>query len=406
MPARTFVSGCGAVSPLGIGAARYFDRLMAGESGVREISHFPADGLDVRIAAFCRDFNPASAMREHDLKHLSRAVPMAVAASAEALHEARLDPDALTLHERRRFAVVLGSGGGAMDFLEHQYALWHAGQTRKGSVYVVPSGTAGNLASELSMRFGLHGPSLVVTTGCTSSSDALGAALLLLRSGRADRVLAGGVDCTVTRGMMEGLCLMRILAKRFQAEPARACRPFDRDRDGFVLGEGAWMMVLEREPKRPLAELAGYAATCDAHHRVRMAEDGIEPARAMTEACTDAGVRPDEVGAVWCHGTGTRLNDEVEARALGIALGPRCAAVPATAIKSMIAHPQGACGAAAAVAAVHGLRAGALPPTLNLDHPECPVGVSPGPRDVPARVAMISTLGFGSRNSVLVVRST
>ncbi|MBI2922487.1 MAG: beta-ketoacyl-[acyl-carrier-protein] synthase family protein [Planctomycetes bacterium] len=405
MTSRITIAGAGSVAPQGAGAPRYLEALLAGESGVRGIAHFDTSGLAVRIAACARDFDPLRIMTEHDLKHVGRVVPMAIAAATEALADAGVDPAKLSLDERRRFAVVLGSGGGAMEFLERQYGLWFTGKDRKASVYVVPSSTPGNLASELSMRFGLRGPSHVVTTGCTSSTDALGYALMLLRSGRADRVLAGGADCTVTRGMMEGLSLMGILASRFQAAPARASRPLDRARDGFVLGEGAWMMVLEREGKRVLAEVAGYGATCDAHHRVRMAEDGEEPARAMAEACADAGIGPDGIGSVWLHGTATPLNDRVETRALKLFLGARAKDVPMTAIKSMIGHPQGACGAAAAVAAVLAMRARALPPTINLEDPdpECDLDCSPRPRDCGARTALVSTLGFGSKNAALVL---
>lgn len=403
-----YVTGVGCISPQGTGASRYLSALLAGESGVRPILHFDTAGLAVRIAAYCRDFNPASVMPEGELKHVGRVVPMALAAAAEALADAGIDSAALSLDERRRFAVVLGCGGGAMEFLERQYDLWYRGQVRKASLYVVPSGTAGNLSSEISMKFGLRGPSQVVTTGCTSSTDALGWALELIRSGRADRVLCGGADCTVTRGMMEGLCLMGILSSRFQDDPARASRPFDAKRDGFVLGEGAWMAVVEREGKRPLAEIAGYGATCDAHHRVRMAEDGEEPARAMGLAVQDAGLRPDDVESVWCHGTGTALNDRVETRALKTFLGGRARGVPMTAVKSMIGHPQGACGAAAAVAAVLAMRRRALPPTINLDDPDpdCDLDYTPGrARDCGARTALVSTLGFGSKNAALLLRS-
>ena len=407
MHPRITIAGVGTVAPQGIGNKRYLDALLNGESGVRAISHFDTTGLSVRFAGYAKEFEPAKYMDEHTLKHVARVVPMSVAASMEAFAEAGIDHAKLSLEERRRFAVVIGSGGGAMEFVERQYDLWYKGSVKKASVYVVPSGTMGNMASEVSMAFGLRGPSHVITTGCTSSSDAMGYAMMLLSDNRADRVLVGGADCTVTRGMMEGLCLMGILASKYQAEPARACRPFDGHRDGFVLSEGAWMMIMEKNGKKSVAEMAGHGGTCDAHHRVRMAEDGIEPARSMQLACEDAGVKPEDIDSVWLHGTGTQLNDRIESKAVKLFLGDRAKKIPMTAVKSMIGHPQGACGSAAAVGAILAMHAGAIPPTINLENPdpECDLDYTPlRARDCNARVVMISTLGFGSKNAAIVIK--
>lgn len=407
MHPRITIAGVGTVAPQGVGNKRYLDALLSGESGIRAISHFDTTGLAVRIAGYAKDFEPSKYMDEHTLKHVSRVVPMSVAASMEAFAEAGIDHTKLSLEERRRFAVVIGSGGGAMEFVERQYDLWYKGTVKKASVYVVPSGTMGNMASEVSMVFGLRGPSHVITTGCTSSSDAMGYAMMLLRENRADRVLVGGADCTVTRGMMEGLCLMGILASKYQGEPARASRPFDGHRDGFVLSEGAWMMIMEREGKNAVAEMCGHGGTCDAHHRVRMAEDGVEPARSMQLACDDAGVKSSDIDAVWLHGTGTQLNDRIETRAIKMFLGDRAKKIPMTAVKSMIGHPQGACGAAAAVGAILSMKAGALPPTINLENPdpECDLDYTPNrARDCSARTVLVSTLGFGSKNAAIVLK--
>ncbi|MCE9583588.1 MAG: beta-ketoacyl-[acyl-carrier-protein] synthase family protein [Planctomycetes bacterium] len=407
MHPRITIAGVGTVAPQGMGNKRYIEALLAGESGIKAITHFDVNGLSVKIAGFVKDFEPTKYLDEHTLKHVGRVVPMSIAASKEAFAEAGIDPEKLTLEERRRFAVVLGSGGGAMEFVERQYDLWYKGAVKKASVYVVPSGTMGNMASEVSMVFGLRGPSHVITTGCTSSSDALGYAMMLLRDNRADRVLVGGADCTVTRGMMEGLCLMGILASKYAAEPARASRPFDGHRDGFVLSEGAWMMILERDGKKAIAEMAGHGGTCDAHHRVRMAEDGVEPARSMQLACEDAGIRPDQIDAVWLHGTGTQLNDRIETKAVKLALGDRARKIPMTAIKSMIGHPQGACGSAAAVGAILAMQAGAIPPTINLENPDpdCDLDYTPlRAKDCSARIVLVSTLGFGSKNAAIIIK--
>src|SRR5262249_43384851 len=201
-----------------------------------------------------------------DLRHVSRAVPLAIAASTEALSDAGIDPDALSLEERREMGVVLGTGGGAIEFSERMYHLYYTNQVKKASVYAIPSGTIGSLSSEISMQFGLRGPSYVLSTGCTSSTDALGLAFRSIKFGSAEVLLTGGVDATVVRGIMEGFAMMRVVSTAWEKEPPRASRPFSADRDGFVLGEGAWMFVLE-ERRRALArgariygEIRGYGA--------------------------------------------------------------------------------------------------------------------------------------------------
>ena len=293
------------------------------------------------------------------------------------------------------------------------YHLYYTNQVKKASVYSIASGTIGTLSSEISMRFGLRGPSHVVSTGCASSTDALGLAFRSIRSGSQDIVLAGGVDATVVRGIMEGFVMMRVVSTARDADPPRASRPFAADRDGFVLGEGAWMFVLEDVERarargvRIYAEIAGYGATCDAHHRVRLDETGEEPARAMTLALDEAGLPPEAIGYLAYHGTSTQLNDRVETRAVRLAFGARAAKLPGSSIKSMIGHPQGACGAAGVAATLLGMRDGFLPPTINLDEadPACDLDYVPNAaRAASIDAALCNCIGFGSKNSALVVR--
>ena len=219
-------------------------------------------------------------------------------AAAEALEESGIDPAALTLDQRRDFAVVIGSGGAGMEFMERQFREFYLGEPKAVSLYTVPSSTPGAISSELSMKHDLRGPSHVVTTGCTSSTDALGHALSLIRYGRVDRALVGGTDAPIAPGILSGFCLMRIMTTSWNDQPERGSRPFSRDRDGFVVAEGAWFLVLEEleaaldRGARIYAELLGYGATCEAFHRVRLAESGEEPARAMRLALEDAGIEP------------------------------------------------------------------------------------------------------------------
>lgn len=414
MRRRVAITGLGCVTPLGCGVAAFREGLRAGRSGVRRISLFDPSELPVRIAAEAVGFDPSDHVPAKDARHVARVVPMAIAAAAEALGSAGIDAGALTLAERRRIAVLVGSGGGPVEFFEKMYGHWYRGELKKASVYAIPTGTIGTLSSELSMRFGLKGPSHVVSTGCTSSADAIGYAAKSIRYGERDVVLAGGADAVITPGIMTGFGLMQILASSRQEAPETASRPFDAGRDGFVLGEGAWFFVLEEMERARargaplLGEIVGYAATCDAHHRVRLDESGEEPARAMAEALEDAGLSPADVGYVQYHGTGTELNDRIETRATKIALGDAARTVPGSSVKSQVGHPQGASGAAGLAATLLALNDGFLPPTVNLDaaDPACDLDYVPrAARPAEVGVALVNGIAFGSKNTALVVRT-
>jgi 3-oxoacyl-[acyl-carrier-protein] synthase II len=381
-------------------------------SGVGRISLFDPEGLVATIAGEIKDFDPAAHVSAKDLKHVSRAVPLAIAASTEALADAGIDPEAMSLEDRRAMGVVLGTGGGAIEFSERMYHLYYTNQVKKASVYAIASGTIGTLSSEISMRFGLRGLSHVVSTGCASSTDAMGYAFRSIKFGTADVVLTGGADATVVRGIMEGFIMMRVVSTAHEREPRLASRPFSRDRDGFVLAEGSWMFVLEELERarsrgaRVYAEIRGYGATCDAHHRVRLDETGEESARAMSLALGEAELDPAAIDYVAYHGTSTELNDKVETRAMRQAFGAAAGRIPGSSIKSMIGHPQGACGAAGLAATVLGMRDGFLPPTINLDDadPECDLDyVANRARPASIANALCNCIGFGSKNSALVV---
>ncbi len=406
------VTGIGCLSPNGNGREGFARALREGRSGVGRISLFDPEGLPATIAGELKGFEPAAYVAAKDAKHVSRAVPMAIAASAEALADAGIDAAALTLSQRRELGVVLGTGGGPIEFSERMYHLYYTNQIKKASVYAIASGTIGTLSSEISMQFGLRGPSHVVSTGCASSTDALGYAFRSIKFGTDDVLLCGGVDATVVRGIMEGFVMMRVVSTGWESDPPRASRPFSADRDGFVLGEGAWMFVLEeRERARArgakiYGEIRGYGATCDAHHRVRLDETGEEPARAMSLALEEAGLPPDAVDYLAYHGTSTELNDRVETRAVRRAFGCRAARLPGSSIKSMIGHPQGACGAAGVAATLLGMRDSFLPPTVNLEQsdPECDLDyVANEARRGSFEHALCNCIGFGSKNSALVV---
>ena len=409
---RVVITGIGCLSPNGNGREEFAAALRRGESGVDRISLFDPEGLPVTIAGELKGFEPTAWISSKDIRHVSRVVPMAIAASSEALEDAGIDPDRLSMEERRGMGVVLGTGGGAIEFTERMYHLYYTNQTKKASIYAIPSGTIGTLSSEISMQFGLRGLSHVVSTGCASSTDALGYAFHAIKYGTGgDVLLVGGADATVVRGIMEGFVMMRIVSTAWEREPPRASRPFSVDRDGFVLGEGAWMFVVEEREHalargaRIYGEIRGYGATCDAHHRVRLDETGEEPARAMELALEEAGLPPDAIGYLAYHGTSTALNDRVETRAVRRAFGRSADRLPGSSIKSMIGHPQGACGAAGVAATLLGMRDSFLPPTINLRAPdsECDLDyVANESRPTSFEHALCNCIGFGSKNSALV----
>ena len=409
---RVVVTGIGAVSPNGIGREAYWKALRCGQSGVDLISQFPTEELSCRIAGEVKNFRAEDYLPPQDLRRVGRAVPLLLAATREALSEAGIVWQELSLEERRSWGVIVGSGGGTPDFTEEQYRLFFSNQMRKVSAYNVSGSTPGNVSSEVSLHFDLRGPSHLISTGCTSSTDALGYAFNMIRFGLAEHLVTGGTDATITPGIMQGFCVMRVVSCSRNSEPHRASRPFDRSRDGFVLGEGAWTLVLEERRSalargaQIYAEVLGYGSTCDAYHRVRLDPNGEEPARAMSLAIQDAAIAKDEIGYVALHGTSTILNDRTETVAAKLCFGRRAYEIPMSSVKSMIGHPQGASGAAGVVAAIMAMNCNFLPPTINCDEPdpECDLNYIPN-RGISRRVdiSLCNCIGFGSKNSALVI---
>jgi 3-oxoacyl-[acyl-carrier-protein] synthase II len=403
----------GVISPNGIGHEEFCRAVLAGISGVKRISRFDPSDLPVQIAGEVHGFEELAWIDPEERKHVSRMVPLAIAASAEALSQAGIDTAALSLKERREIGVILGTGGGAQEFSEAMYRAYFSNNKRQASIYAIPSGTSGTLASELSMRFGFRGMSHVLSTGCTSSTDALGYALRQIQFGFLPMMLVGGADAPIAHAIVKGFTLLRVMTSSWNHAPERGSRPFSADRDGFVLGEGAWMFVVEEyeharaRGAQVLAEIAGYGSTCEAFHRVRLHEDGEEPARAIQMAIEDAEVSQADIDYVNLHGTSTELNDRIETRAMKIALGAHAYRTPMSALKSQIGHPQGASGAAGVAATLIAMHHGQVPPTINLDNPDgnCDLDYVPdAERRASIEHAVCNCIGFGSKNSALVLR--
>lgn len=413
-PRRVVITGIGCVTPIGIGRDQFWDGLRSGKSGVRRIESFDASPFDIQIAAEIPEFDWKAELAAKDRQHVPRTVPLALAAARQAVSDSGIDPEQLTPEERRRFGVVLGTGGGGLSFTEKQFAFWFSGNAGKGSIYTIPASTHGGLSSELSMVFGIHGLSHVVSTGCTSSTDAIFYAAQHIALGRQDVMLTGGVDSPISPGILKGFEVMKVCTDKWNDDPARASRPFSKDRSGMVIGEGSWIYVLETlenaqaRNAKIYAEIAGYGSTCDAYHRVRLEENGIEPARAMAVAIEDAGLEPADIDYVNLHGTATALNDRIETQAVKLAFGEHAYEMPMSALKSQIGHPQGATGAAGIGAALFAMNEGILPATINLDEPDpaCDLDyVANSAREGSPSIALCNCIGFGSKNAALVLKA-
>ena len=414
---RIVISGIGVVSPFGVGRERFWDCVSRGCSGTRAVTEFDASDLACRVAApvtgVTIDDVPTldnddmwDAGYRADPKRYSRSALIGVIAAREAWADAgqRIgEPDA---------GVVIGSGGGGIDVGERQYHDFFVERGKKVTPYAIPVSIVGMVSSEISISLRLRGVSHVLSCGCTSSTDALGYAAALLRSGEADVVLSGGTDACVTPGMLFGFSRMKAVSMAYNDRPAEASRPFEKGRDGFVLGEGAWMVVLEREDRarargaKIYASIDGYASTCDAYHRVQMAPDGEEIVRAMSLAIERSGRSREQIGYVNFHGTSTQMNDAVEARCVRRVFGAHADRLAGSSVKSMIGHPQGASGAAGVVTAALAMSRGFLPPTINHHDPDpaCALDVIPNQgRAADVEAALCNCLGFGSKNSALVI---
>lgn len=400
------------MSSNGIGAEAFGAACLAGRSGVSRLVGFDSYPLKTTAVAKVNDFDPLTVMSAVDVRRVPRMVHLAMGASKEALDSAGLQIATDDIDQQRQIGVALGTGGGGLSFVEEQYRLFfNEGQA---SLFSITAGTHGNLSSELSIALHLRGPSHVLSTGCTSSTDAIGYATTLIRGGVIPMMLAGGADAPIAPGILSAFEKMRVVSTRPWEDPARASRPFCLDRDGFVLGEGAWMFVLEdlehaqARGAAIIAEVAGYGSTCDAYHRVQIAPQLDEPVRAIEIALADAGATSDQVDYVNLHGTGTELNDRMETAAMWKCFGDRAAAIPMSSTKSMIGHPQGACGAAGLAATILGMQRGMAHPTINLETPDpaCNLDyIKEGARNITMTTALCNCIAFGSKNSALVVRT-
>jgi 3-oxoacyl-[acyl-carrier-protein] synthase II len=407
---RVVVTGMGLVTPLGIGTERNWEALCAGRSGVRAISRFNASTLAVRIAGEVPDFEAERYIERKDLKKMDAFIQYAVAAAQMAVEESGVE---LPLDRPARAGVIVGVGIGGLESLEGAYDHFAARDVRRVSPFFVPKLIPNMASGHIAMRYGARGPNYATTSACASGAHAISDAVLHIRDGRQDVMLAGGTEAPVCLLGVGGFIAMRALAAGYNEDPVRASRPFDRARRGFVVAEGAGMLVLEEfEHARArgahiLAEIAGFGATCDAYHMTQPSPGGEGAAECMAQALEDSGLAPHEVGYINAHGTGTPYNDEAETTAIKRVFGEHAARLAVSSTKSMTGHLLGASGAVEVIYSVLTVGRGVIPPTINLDDPDpaCDLDYVPHQaREADVEVALSNSFGFGGTNVSVAVR--
>ena len=407
---RVFVTGTGVISPLGNDTEVFWDNLIAGRSGAGPITRFDVSAYGTRFACEVKDFTSEGVLDRKDAKRMDRFVQYAVVAAHEALRTSGLN---LESTDRTRVGVIIGSGIGGMETFEEQ----HTNLVQKGpgrvSPFFIPMMIVDMAAGQVSIQFGLRGPNFATVSACASGAHAIGEALRLLRAGDADVILAGGSESTITPMSLAGFGNARALSTR-NDDPQRASRPFDAERDGFVIGEGAAMLVLETEAHARrrgatlLGELCGYGASGDAYHMTAPCVDGEGAARAMQRALDDAQLPKDSVQYVNAHGTSTPAGDPAEVSAIKTVFGGHARQLMVSSTKSMTGHLLGAAGGIEAVATVLSLARGIVPPTINLERPDptCDLDFVPAQaRTQRVTAALSNSFGFGGHNVTLALRS-
>jgi 3-oxoacyl-[acyl-carrier-protein] synthase II len=407
---RVVITGLGAVTPIGNSPAEFWQSLLAGRSGIGPITHFDASRHDCRIAGEVKGFDPLDYLDRKDVKRTDRFVHLAMAATRQALEDADFH---ITDLNAEQVGVILGTGIGGIRVLEEQQTIYLQKGPDRCSPFMVPMMIANMAAGHLAIHFGAKGPNSCTVTACASGSNAIGDAFRLIQRGEVQVAITGGTEAAVTPLSMAGFSAMKALSTRNDA-PEQACRPFDRDRDGFVMGEGAGILVLEEleharaRGAKIYAEIVGYGLTCDAHHMTNPAPGGEGAARAMRLALKDAGLQPGDVQHINAHATSTPVGDIAEVQAIKSVFGEHAPRLAISATKSMTGHLLGGAGGIATVATALAIHHGWVPPTLNLDNPdpECE-GLDFVPhkgRQMAVEAALVNAFGFGGHNVTLALR--
>ncbi|MBC7189422.1 beta-ketoacyl-ACP synthase II [Candidatus Aerophobetes bacterium] len=406
---RVVVTGMGVVSPIGIGLKEFEENLFKGRSGIKRISRFDPSSFRSQIGGEVQDLQVERYLSAKDIRRMDRFTQFGMIAAREAIDDSGIDVNRENLE---RIGVLVGSGVGGLETIERENTVLLKKGPERVSPFLVPMLITDIASAYIAIHYGFMGPNLSVSTACATGNHAIGEAFRIIQRGEADVMIAGGTEAAITPLGLAGFCSMRALSTRNE-EPQRASRPFDRERDGFVIGEGAGVIVLEeleRAKKRGAriwAEIVGFGMSCDAYHITQPVEDGKGILIAMKRSLEDARINPDEVSYINAHGTSTPLNDKVETRAIKSLFGKRAYKVPISSTKSMTGHLLGAAGGVELIACILAIKNRKVPPTINYEFPdpECDLNYVPNEsREVDVEVAMSNSMGFGGHNATLVVR--
>jgi len=405
---KVYITGMGAVSPIGMSAAESFEAAVAGVCGISYPESFDAELTQIFAAGQVKNFTPEPYVNRREAKRMARFTQMAMVAAMQAWEMSGMQDSGF---DAERVGVILGSGMGGLDVICEQYEEMRTNGPRSISSLFIPKAIVNTTGGLIAIRLGLYGPCYSVVTACASGADAIGQAYYAVREGRADAILVGGAESVMTELAVQGFHQMGALSE--SKDPARACIPFDKARQGFVMGEGAAFMLLESEESvrrrgaKPLGQLAGYAQTCDAYHITAPQPEGLQAARAMEQAMKEAGIEKEQVGYINAHGTGTPLNDACESAAIELCFGEHAKNLLVSSTKSMTGHMLGAAGAFEAVMALCALNVGIAPPTIGLEEEgeDCRLNYVKGKaQPITCEYALSNSFGFGGHNSCLVLK--
>jgi len=409
MDRRVVITGCGVISPIGIGMEDFWNSLASGKSGVSRVSSFDASQFSTQICAEVKNFEPEKYIDKKKVRKMDRFTQLAFAAAKTAIEDAKLD---IKREDPFRVGVIVGSGIGGIATVAQEHRILLEKGPRRVSPFMIPMLITNIAAGEIAIAYNIQGPNYSLSSACATSNHTVGDALRLIRYGDADVIIAGGSEAAITPLGLAGFCSAKALSTR-NDDPEHASRPFDRDRDGFVMGEGAGIVILESldhalsRGASIRAELIGYGATDDAYHITAPSPDGQSAARAMSNALVDGGIKPGEVDYINAYGTSTPLNDKVETLAIKKVFGDYAYKIPVSSNKSMIGHLLGAAGVVELIATILSMEKEMIPPTINYEFPdpECDLDYVPNKaRPKKINVALSNSLGFGGHNATLVVR--
>ncbi len=406
---RVVITGLGAITPIGIGKENFWNSLLEGKSGIGYITKFDAENHDAKIAAEVKDFNPTDFLDKKEAKRMDRMAQFAVAGTKLALEDGEIDLDIL---DRDRIGAIIGSGIGGIDTLENEVIKYTEKGPSRVSPLFIPMMIANMAAGQVSMNFGLKGASMTITTACASATHAIGESFRMIKYGTHYMVVTGGTEASITPVAVAGFCSMKALSTN-NDDPSKACRPFDKNRDGFIMGEGSGILVLEelehalKRGAKIYAEVVGYGATSDAFHITQPDPEARGASNAMRIALEEGNVNPEDIGYINAHGTSTYFNDKLETLAIKTVFKEHAYKINISSTKSMTGHLLGAAGGIEAIATAMALKEGKVPPTINYETPdeECDLNYTPNKfveRDI--TYAMSNSLGFGGHNGSILLK--